>query len=101
MAIPPAGWDEPDHTIYRLRLFVTGASPISVRAINNLQNILEEHLKGRYELEIIDSHQQPVMVQDDDITAIPVLIKLSPEPKRRLVGDMSNTAKVLKGLGLA
>ncbi|MEO6522163.1 MAG: circadian clock KaiB family protein [Mucilaginibacter sp.] len=86
--------------VYVLRLFVTGASPVSVRAINNLQKILEEHLKDRYELDIIDVHQQPQLVQSENVTAVPMLIKKIPGPKRRLVGDMSDTEKVLRGLGL-
>lgn len=92
--------DTSDEPVYVLRLFVTGASPISVRAITNLQKILETHLKDKYQLEIIDVRQQPEYVQSDDVTAVPVLIKLSPSPKRRLVGDMSDTDKVLRGLGL-
>ncbi len=85
---------------YNLRLFVTGASPVSVRAISNIKKICEEHLKDRYELEIIDVYQQPMLVKDEDITAVPVLIKKLPLPKKRMVGDMSNKNKVLKGLGL-
>lgn len=85
---------------YVLRLFITGASPVSMRAINNLKNILEEHLSNQYELEIIDVHQQPLMVRDEDITAVPMLLKKSPLPFRRLVGDMSDSEKVLRGLGL-
>ena len=93
-------WDTTDEQLYELRLFVTGTSPASVRAINNLHVILEEHLKGRYELEIIDVYQQPLLAKSEDITAIPVLIKKAPRPVRRLVGDMSDTNKVLRGLGL-
>jgi len=93
-------WEKADESIYSLRLFVTGASSISIRAINNLQAILEEHLKGRYELEIIDVHQQPLIVKEEDIFAVPLLIKKYPAPVKRLVGDMSDTAKVLRGLGL-
>jgi circadian clock protein KaiB len=93
--------DTIDEPVYILRLFVTGASPVSVRAINNLQKILEQHLKNRYELDIIDVHQQPLLVQSDDVTAVPMLIKCAPGPKRRLVGDMSDTARVLHGLGLS
>ena len=93
-------WDKEDDSVYLLRLFVAGTSPVSVRAINNLQNILDRHLKGRFELEIIDVHQQPQLVQSDDVTAVPMLIKQTPLPKRRLVGDMSDTEKVLRGLGL-
>ncbi len=85
---------------YLLRLFVTGTSTLAVRAINNLQVICEQHLKGRYELEIIDVYQQPLLVESENVTAVPMLIKKSPLPKRRLVGDMSDTTRVLRGLGL-
>jgi len=91
---------EDEQEIYRLRLLITGVSPMSVRAINNLQIILEEHLKDRYELEIVDVYQQPLILQSEDITAMPVLVKTYPLPKRRLVGDMSDTQRVLRGLGL-
>lgn len=83
-----------------LRLFVSGTSPNSVKAINNLKAMCESHLGGRYELEIIDIHQQPELVKNEDVAAVPMLIKNSPLPKRRLVGDMSEKDKVLKGLGL-
>lgn len=86
--------------VYMLRLFITGTSPVSVRAINNLQAILDQHLKNKYELEIIDVHQQPQLVRDENVTAVPMLIKKQPSPKKRLVGDMSDTGRVLKGLGL-
>lgn len=87
--------------VYELRLFVAGSSPASLRAINNIRQILEEHLPGRYELEIIDIHQQAELAQQENITAVPTLVKKMPAPKRLLVGDMSNTLKVLRGLGLA
>jgi circadian clock protein KaiB len=93
-------WNETNKTVYKLHLFVTGASSVSARAINNLQSILEEHLKNRYELEIIDVHQQPLLVKNEDITAVPVLIKKFPLPLRKLVGDMSDKNRVLRGLGL-
>lgn len=93
-------WDVQDNEMYVLRLFVAGASSVSVRAINNLQVLLEEHLKDKYELEIIDVHQQPKLVISEDVTAVPMLIKKAPFPKRRLIGDMSDTEKVLRGLGL-
>jgi circadian clock protein KaiB len=85
---------------YVLRLFVSGTSPNSVRAINNIKVICDTHLTGKYDLEIVDIHQQPLLVKDEDVTAVPMLIKKFPLPKRRLVGDMSETARVLKGLGL-
>ena len=92
-------WNEEDE-FYTLRLFVTGTSPISVRAISNIKKICEEHLQGKYELEIIDIYQQPLLVKSEDITAVPMLIKKLPLPKKRMIGDMSDENKVLKGLGL-
>ena len=87
--------------VYKLRLFVTGASPNSSRAIANLNEICETHLKGRYDIEIIDIYQQPDIAQSEQIIALPMLIKSEPSPVRRLVGDMSDTEKVLRGLGLS
>jgi circadian clock protein KaiB len=83
-----------------LRLFITGASPNSTRAISNLKNICEEHLKDRYELEIIDVYQQPLVAEREQLIALPLLIKKAPGLERRLIGDMSNTQKVLQGLGV-
>lgn len=86
---------------YELRLFVAGSSPASVRAITNLRAVLEKYLAGNYNLTIIDIHQQPDLAQEENITAVPMLIKKEPLPKRLLVGDMSNTARVLRGLGVS
>ena len=85
---------------YRLTLFITGGSPNSVRAINNLKSICEKHLAGRYDLEVIDVYQNPELATQEQIIALPTLIKRLPDPVRRLVGDMSDTQKVLRGLGL-
>ena len=87
--------------IYMLRLFITGASPNSIRAVENIKSICEEYLPGNYNLEIIDIHQQPQLAQGEDVIAVPLMIKLAPYPKRRMIGDMSDTKRVLKGLGLA
>jgi len=84
---------------YILKLFITGASPNSSRAINNIKNICETHLAGNYKLEIVDVYQQPFLAKDEQIIALPMLVKSSPMPFKRLIGDMSDTAKVLKGLG--
>jgi circadian clock protein KaiB len=92
--------DIPDEDVYLLRLFVTGASPNSLRAIANLKEICETYLKGNYEMEIIDVYQQPLIAEREQIIALPLLIKKSPSPERRLIGDMSDTDKVLRGLGL-
>jgi circadian clock protein KaiB len=89
-----------DENSYVLRLFVTGTTPNSSRAISNLKSICETHLKGKYDLEIIDIYQQPLMAESEQIIALPLLIKKSPFPERRLIGDMSDTEKVLQGLSL-
>jgi circadian clock protein KaiB len=83
---------------YILRLFVTGASPNSIRAITNIKNICEKYLNGRYELEIIDVHQQPLIAEEEQLIAIPMLLRKFPTPERRMIGDMSDTIKVLRGL---
>ena len=85
---------------YVLRLYVTGTTPRSVRAIANLKRLCEEHLQGRYELEVIDVYQQPVLTAGEQIIALPTLIKKLPLPLRRLVGDLSDTERVLLGLDL-
>jgi circadian clock protein KaiB len=85
---------------YNLRLFIAGASPNSLRAINNMRSFCEEYLKGRYHLEIVDVYQQPQIATKDQVIALPLLIKSSPLPFKRLIGDMSDKAKVMKGLGL-
>jgi circadian clock protein KaiB len=85
---------------YILRLFIIGASPNSIRAVENLNILCEKYLKGNYELKIVDIHQQPELAQGEDIIALPLLIKKAPGTERRMIGDMSNTNKVLKGLGL-
>lgn len=89
-----------DDEVFILKLFIAGSSPVSMRAIGNLRKILEEHLPEKYSLEIIDAHQQPELVRDEDVTAIPMLIKSAPYPKRRLVGDFSDIERVLSGLGI-
>lgn len=85
---------------YNLKLFITGASPNSVRAIANLKNICDKYLAIGYELEIIDVYQQPARATTEQIIGLPMLIKYFPLPIKRLFGDLSDTAKVLKGLGL-
>ena len=85
---------------YKLSLFVAGTSLLSVRAITNLKLILADYLEGQYELEVVDVYQQPEMAFNKDVTAVPMLIKKFPSPQRKMVGDMSDTAKVLRGLGI-
>jgi circadian clock protein KaiB len=92
MSKPPPEFD--------LRLFITGATPNSVKAITNIRNICESYLKDRYSLQIIDVYQNASVAQQEQIIALPLLIKKSPLPERKLIGDLSETEKVLKALGV-
>jgi circadian clock protein KaiB len=83
-----------------LRLYVAGQSPKSVHALANLRRLCEAHLAGRYEIEIIDLVERPALAKGDDILAIPTLVRRLPAPSRRIIGDLSNTARVLAGLQL-
>jgi circadian clock protein KaiB len=85
---------------YLLRLYVAGVNPRSSRAIANVRRICEEHLAGRYDLEVIDLYQQPVLSKGEQIVAVPTLIKKLPEPLRKFIGDMSDTERILVGLDL-
>ena len=83
-----------------LRLYVTGMTPRSTRAISAVRSVCEEFLRGRYDLEIIDVYQQPTLIRNEQIFATPTLVKKGPKPERRMIGDMSNRARLLSGLGL-
>jgi len=85
---------------YVLRLYVTGQTPRSLRAIENIKRICEEHLSGRYSLEVIDIYQRPSLAAGERVIAAPTLVKSLPAPIRRFVGDLSDTEKVLFGLDL-
>lgn len=85
---------------YILKLYVTGLTNRSARAIENLQIFCEKHLAGRYELQVIDVYQQPELTRSEQIVAIPTLIKKLPLPLRRLIGDMSDEERVLVGLDI-
>jgi len=85
---------------YVLRLYVTGMTPKSINAIENIRKICEENLKGRYELEVIDIYQKPEYARKEEIIAAPTLIKKLPLPLRKFIGDMSNKDKILVGLNL-
>jgi circadian clock protein KaiB len=91
---------QPPTERYVLRLYVTGMTPRSTRAIQNVRKICQEHLEGRYDLEVIDVYQQPTLAKDEQIIAAPTLIKKLPLPLRRVIGDMSNMERVLLGLDL-
>jgi circadian clock protein KaiB len=95
------GKSKGDNGLYVFRLYVTGASPNSLRAITNTKNIFEEYLNKNYELEIIDVHQQPLVARDENIIALPLLIKKHPLPEKRLIGDMSDMQRVLKSIGVS
>ncbi|WP_265594140.1 circadian clock KaiB family protein [Haloferula sp. BvORR071] len=84
-----------------LRLYVTGTSQQSLRAIANIRRLCDEHLSGRHHLEVIDLFMHPELAAKDEIIAIPALVKLLPLPLRRFIGDMSNTPRLLSGLGVA
>lgn len=86
--------------MYILRLYVTGMTPKSINAIENIRKICEANLKGRYELEVIDIYQQPEFAKKEEIIAAPTLIKKLPLPLRKFIGDMSNKEKILIGLDL-
>jgi len=87
-------------TVYVLRLYVTGTTPHSARAIVNIRQICEEHLHGRYELEVVDISRHPTLAEGEQIIAAPTLIKKLPLPLRRFIGDMSQTERILLGLDL-
>ena len=94
------GAREVESNRYVLRLYVAGQTSKSIEAITNIKKICEEKLKGRYVLNVIDLYQQPQLAQGEQIIALPTLIKKLPPPLRRIIGDMSNTERVLVGLDL-
>jgi circadian clock protein KaiB len=85
---------------YLLRLFVSGFTPRSQRAINNLQNICERYLAGRHRIEVVDLYQSPGAARDEQIIATPTLVKILPLPPRRVIGDLSQVDKVVRGLDI-
>jgi len=85
---------------WTLRLYVAGQSPNSMAAFDNLKRLCEERLRGRYRIEVIDLLKNPRLAKDDQILAIPTVVRLLPPPVRRIIGDLSNTERVLVGLDL-
>lgn len=83
---------------YDLRLYVAGQSPRSVRAVENLRQVCDAHLAGRYRVEVIDLLVNPALARGDEIVAVPTLVRKLPEPIRRIIGDLSDTDRVLVGL---
>jgi circadian clock protein KaiB len=99
----PVPADETGHEaseVWDLRLYVTGRSPKSVRAIENLQRACEEHLAGRFQIEVVDLIENPRLAAEDQILAVPTVVRKLPAPMRKLVGDLSDTDHVLVGLQL-
>ena len=90
----------PKADTFLLRLYVAGQTPKSMTAFANLKNICEEHLAGQYEIEVVDLLQNPQLARGDQILAIPTLVRKLPEPVRKIIGDLSNTERVLIGLDL-
>lgn len=91
---------DPKQQHYYLRLYIAGATTRSMSALQRLKTICETHLQGRYELEVIDVYQTDLSLLTDNIVAVPTLIKKLPSPLRRIIGDLSDTEKVLLGLDL-
>jgi circadian clock protein KaiB len=90
----------PKKEMYLLRLYVAGQTPNSIRAIDNIKRICEEYLEGRYDLEVVDIYQQPVLAKGDQIIAVPTLMRKLPLPLRKFIGDMSTIERILVGLDL-
>jgi len=86
--------------LWQLRLYVAGQTPKSLTAFANLKNICENHLNGRYSIEVIDLMEQPQLSKGDQILAIPTLVRKLPQPVRKIIGDLSDTNRVLVGLDL-
>lgn len=93
--------EAPPEGQYKLRLFITGSTPRSTRAIENMRRICKENLHGRYDLEVVDVYQNPEATRELQIIATPTLVKILPEPLRRIIGDLSDRERVLAGLDLA
>ena len=93
-----SGAEKGDQEVIELRLYIAGQTRKSIAALTNLRRICEEHLAGRYRVEVIDLMENPQQAQRDQIVAIPTLVRRLPEPIRRIIGDLSNSERVLVGL---
>jgi circadian clock protein KaiB len=96
----PARTDSGNLARWNLRLYVAGQTPRSMTAFQNLKNICEEYLKGQYHIEVIDLMENPTLARGDQILAIPTLVRKLPQPIRKIIGDLSNTERVLVGLDI-
>jgi len=92
--------DQGSQEMYLLRLYIAGTSPASSKAVKNIRQVCEEHLQGRYQLEVIDLYQQPEHKLPERVVTAPTLLKELPPPLRCIIGDMSNTNRVLVGLDI-
>ena len=95
-----ASTDGDDPGRWNLRLYVAGQTPRSLSAFKNLKDICEEYLKGKYQIEVIDLMENPTLARGDQILAIPTLVRKLPQPIRKIIGDLSNTERVLVGLDI-
>ena len=91
---------DPDPKLWELRLYVAGNTPNSLAAFANLKKLCEEHLAGKYRIEVIDLLENPTLARGDQILAVPTLVRKLPEPVKKIIGDLSNTERVLVGLDL-
>lgn len=92
--------DGNDGDRWNLRLYVAGQTPRSITAFKNLKEICEEYLKGKYQIEVIDLMENPTLARGDQILAVPTLVRKLPQPIRKIIGDLSNTDRVLVGLDI-
>lgn len=92
--------DGHDPARWNLRLYVAGQTPRSMTAFQNLKNICEEYLKGQYHIEVVDLMENPTLARGDQILAVPTLVRKLPHPIRKIIGDLSNTERVLVGLDI-
>ncbi len=91
---------KPAEEVWNLRLYVAGQTPRSLTAYSNLKKLCEEHLPGRYEIEVVDRSKNPHLAQHDQILALPTLVRKLPEPMKRVIGDLSNAERVMVGIDL-
>jgi circadian clock protein KaiB len=96
--LPPRS--ESDGAQWNLRLYVAGQTPRSLTAFKNLKEICEKYLKGQYHIEVVDLMENPTLARGDQILAIPTLVRKLPQPIRKIIGDLSNTERVLVGLDI-
>ena len=96
---PPQGASE-ESARWNLRLYVAGQTPRSLTAFKNLKDICEEYLKGKYHIEVVDLMENPTLARGDQILAVPTLVRKLPQPIRKIIGDLSNTERVLVGLDI-